>query len=418
MSMNPLRALRTLLNGSRIANTTTRRPCRPTVEQLDARIVPAANLYSAGATAGYPFTAVCEVQAHFPSGVTESGSGAMVDSFHCLTAAHMLYRAEYGGWATSVRVIPEYANGTGRFGTAWATYERVDGSWPSYEQSHPNSISSTVHDIGLLTLNTNIGNQTGWFGFGYNTDNSWFNARYFETAGYPSGLGYNGQGMYYCYGEVNGVTNYDISFSEGNLSDIPGQSGSPLWYTGNHVIYGVLSGATGFSNYDTGFAAEITPSVFNWLQSARMSDSAPSMAPSLAATLPGTTTLHHAVMGTTSTMTPTVMATGHITGVEDSTDNHGRAASTKSGFAALQTAAAINMQDHSAALAASTDLIDRLDVALASLSQPPQQHEGASGLTPHALLSLKAHINTTPADVLSHSGTDAMADSEAAGLWK
>jgi V8-like Glu-specific endopeptidase len=241
-----------------------------------------------GYNAGYPYSAVAELQVTFPDHKSYVGSGAMIDSFHVLTAAHMLYSASDGGWATSIKVTPDmYYNNAPR-GVAWGTYERVDPSWIPWSQGHPGQTSPSVEDIGLVTLNSKIGNYTGWFGFGYNNNNNSFTNQYFETAGYPASYGYNGQQMYYSFGRITGEVGYDLVSTEGNITIVPGQSGSPLWNTSTNVIYGVVSGYDGNTNYNTqDYFARITSAVFNELQSWRNSDRAPSAASAAFAMLPG-----------------------------------------------------------------------------------------------------------------------------------
>jgi hypothetical protein len=111
---------------------------------------------------------VVELEVTYPDHQTAVGTGAMIDCSHVLTAAHLLYSAKDGGYATSIEAIPA-ADGLGHpVGVAYGTYERVDPSWLSYNPSHPGATSPTVEDIGLVTLNQPIGNSTGWFNLGQN----------------------------------------------------------------------------------------------------------------------------------------------------------------------------------------------------------------------------------------------------------
>ncbi len=248
---------------------TSPRRFKPTLEGLEDRLMP--SLTAVPANTIHPYTAVAEVEVTFPNGGTFVGSGAMIDSFHVLTAAHMLYNPAEGGWARSIRVIPDMNYSSEPYGVAWGTYERVDPTWVS----NPNPGGGS-EDIGLVTLNTAIGYKTGWFGFGYNSNNAFFTNQYFETAGYPASNGYNGQQMYYSFGKITGESGDDLLSTEGNITNIPGQSGSPLWYTNGNIIYGVNSawrGSTSSGSQD--FFARITQSVFNELQSWRNSDVAP-----------------------------------------------------------------------------------------------------------------------------------------------
>jgi len=244
------------------------------VECLDDRILPSFSPISPNA--GYPFSAVVQVQITYADGEMAMGSGAMIDSFHVLTAGHVLYDSDKGGWAKSVEVIPDRYNNSAPFGTANMTYERVDSSWITWNKSHPEQPSTTAEDVGLITLDRKIGNSTGWLGFGWNSDNSFFTNHYFETAGYPGTIG-NGEQMYNGFGKLTGVKGTDLLSTEGNITVVPGQSGSPLFSNANRVIYGVVSGVSGSeSNANTtDYFARITQPVYNWIKNALNSDRAP-----------------------------------------------------------------------------------------------------------------------------------------------
>src|SRR4051812_47019876 len=49
-----------------------------------------------------PFAAVVKLEITFPSGRQITATGAMVSKFHLLTAAHVVYRADQGGYATKI----------------------------------------------------------------------------------------------------------------------------------------------------------------------------------------------------------------------------------------------------------------------------------------------------------------------------
>ena len=249
---------------------------KPSLEQLDQRILP--SLSPATPTAGSPLQGIVELQVTYPDGQTAEGTGALIDSSHVLTAAHLLYSAKDGGYATSVEAIPA-ANGSQQsFGVAFGTDERVDPPWLSFDQANPGETSPSVEDIGLVTLNRAIGQLTGTFSLGYSNNNSSYAGANFQTAGYPALPGLTGPQMFAESGKSLGVSSDAIGFSQSSLTALPGQSGSPIYQTsakGTPVIYGVLTGANGFSSSSEVYATRITQSVYTELMSWEKADTTP-----------------------------------------------------------------------------------------------------------------------------------------------
>ena len=55
---------------------------------------------------GTPYSAVCYLLCQFPNGSIARGSGVVVGANDVLTAMHVLYQAQYGGYASKIVVIP------------------------------------------------------------------------------------------------------------------------------------------------------------------------------------------------------------------------------------------------------------------------------------------------------------------------
>jgi glutamyl endopeptidase len=301
------RHLQPLTARSRPRNSQPRAAARPTthlsLERLEERDVP--SLTPVGAGAGYPWTTMVELQATFPDHQTYVGSGAMVDSYHVLTAGHVLYSSSDGGWATQVKAVPELNGSSQPYGSASATYERTYTTFINYNKAHPGQTAPGDYDIGLLTLNRTVGNQTGWMGYGYNNNNAAFSSgTVFNTAGYPATNGYNGQNLEYSGGGIAGLSSDGsaIQYWQSSITTYGGQSGSPVWEyfpsTNSRVIYGVHVGGTGQSN-SLNFATRITQGIFNDLQNWRNADHAPSA--SVAVGGPGTGSLAHQAFALTGT---------------------------------------------------------------------------------------------------------------------
>jgi V8-like Glu-specific endopeptidase len=247
---------------------------RLALESLEERTVP--SLTPVSPSAGYPFTSICKVNIWFPDGGEYVGSGAVVDSFHVMTAGHVVYDAGHGGWAKWIEVVPEMSGSSQPFGDAWMTHELTYTTWLSASQNHPGKTGPGDMDIGLITLDRNIGYRTGWMAFGYDGSSSYN----LNTAGYPAAAPYSGQTMYFDYG-TGTVSGSNIYFSDGAVG---GQSGSPLWSyypsSGSRIIRGVLVGSNGIST-------RITSQVFNDFENAMNSDIRPATASPSAAQLLG-----------------------------------------------------------------------------------------------------------------------------------
>jgi V8-like Glu-specific endopeptidase len=286
--MNALRTFGKLFaksdRGSNVGNVSRRNGrSLPELERLGERLMP--SLTPIGYNAGYPYSAIVEIQTTFPDGKSFVSSGALIDTYHVLTAAHVLYSYADGGFAKSIEVVPDLYGSYAPRGTAYATYERVDPSWIAFNEANPGETGPSVVDVGLITLNSQIGTSTGSLGLSYNNNNAFFTNQYFETAGYPASYGYSGKQMYYSYGRITGESGTDLLSTEGNITIVPGQSGSPLFNPSTDVIYGVVSGYNGNTNSTTeDFVARITQSIFSEIETWRSEDRAPAAAVQLSTT--------------------------------------------------------------------------------------------------------------------------------------
>ncbi len=258
------------------------RPCfRPAVKQLDQRLLLSAT--SVTPTLGSPLARVVELQVTYPDGRTAVGSGAMIDRSHVLTAAHVLYSATDGGYATSVTAMPGEQQGSAPFGVAYGIKERVDPSWIHYSASHAGGTSPAVADVGLVTLNWAIGDTTGWFPVSYATDPSFFKGRSFETAGYARVPEMNGEQMVESSGKSLGaLSKFGIGFRQSDLEAMPGVSGGPVWYVNCHhtpVLYGLVTGTNGFTSSSDVYAFRITQPVLNEIRAWQKADGAATAVP-------------------------------------------------------------------------------------------------------------------------------------------
>jgi V8-like Glu-specific endopeptidase len=207
-----------------------------------------------------PYSAICYVTVTFPDGVSIRGSGVMVGPNDVLTAMHMVYWADHGGFATSISVAP--GADTNPAATPYGTIT----NWTSINTRVPNwdvdgdsllSADEAQHDMALIGLGTPVGNSSGWLQLMPTALDF-----YGQVAGYPAlGTGLMAQDVYADASSRWGV--YDVDYGLG-----PGASGGPLLYVANGQTYvaGVLSSGTldlSFSTYAGLFGA----GTVDWLNS-------------------------------------------------------------------------------------------------------------------------------------------------------
>ncbi|MDZ8139279.1 MAG: trypsin-like serine protease [Nostoc sp. DedQUE04] len=213
-----------------------------------------------------PFSAIGKMRISWkgPDGVINTaddiiinGSGAMIDSYHFLTAGHCVYDTRYGGWADKIEVMlgskGNIIAGTNRadyeyYSEAKSVYTRSFDGWTQGDQTKSETFQ---YDIGLVTLDRNIGNFTGWFNYGY--DDNLSSGTLMNVTGYPSDkFDSNSDGKFDNYdmwtqsGKITSTTDSILRSNE--LDILPGNSGGPLWLnnsnTNKPTIYGVASNET------------------------------------------------------------------------------------------------------------------------------------------------------------------------------
>lgn len=220
-------------------------------------------------TTPYPWSAIVKLYMTWGSDVY-IGTGAMIDKNHVLTAGHCVYAHSNGGWADSVKVVPGADNGNEPFGHAWAENMRCYSSWISSAYSN--------YDFAVITLDRDIGLQTGWMEL-YTTP-SWSSAYtgILNTAGYPADLDY-GENLYWTSDNGYFANEYTHWYY---LDTYGGQSGSPIWiYDGiNRKIVSIHT--TSIVGLDLNYGTRINRNKFdcinNWLTADETSTNKPDLA--------------------------------------------------------------------------------------------------------------------------------------------
>lgn len=205
----------------------------------------------------YPWSAVCSIETTFPDGSTLLASGVLIGPDDVLTAAHAVYDADAGGFATDVRVIPAYEFGAEPFGSAFAADIRTFDAWT--ERADPE------FDLALLELDDDIGLSTGYLGFSDETDAT-LQSRIVNTAGYPSDLD-DGEAMWAAQDFLTDVSDAQLFF-RGQLDAAGGQSGSGMWIRDgdDRFVTGVLTYETATANEATRLSGARFAFVDAWTQ--------------------------------------------------------------------------------------------------------------------------------------------------------
>lgn len=205
----------------------------------------------------YPYSTAVFIRATFANGSVFTGSGAVVGRNDILTATHVVYDPDLGGYATRLEfyIGADYNHQTRRFDSN-PLISLTNAQWQVL--AYPNQVfrdndNSTVtlaesqYDVALIGLNVAVGNTVGYMGLasGYN-QNQWA-----TTIGYPGGSTGLMQGQAYIHADSRYST-YTAYSREG--SDIlgSGSSGGPLYVsdsTGVHVIGVKSSGSSTLDNW-------------------------------------------------------------------------------------------------------------------------------------------------------------------------
>jgi V8-like Glu-specific endopeptidase len=207
-----------------------------------------------------PYSAIGLVEVTWANGARTSGSAAVVGRNDILTAAHVVYNPDRGGWATGLEFYfgADYNDALGYFesygyrltsGFRWEVKAGIDGTFADGNNSTLTS-SEAQHDIALIGVSVEIGKQTGWLGLSPGRDFT----QTVNAAGYPGGA----TGLMTERVTVTSSNRWGIY--EGNSQMGKGSSGGPLFTDDNYVL-GVRVSSSGTSSTwsDLGFS-------WHWIQ--------------------------------------------------------------------------------------------------------------------------------------------------------
>lgn len=216
--------------------------------EMDAQVAPGQQLVP---SAGWPWSAIVKLTVSFPSGHDFTASGVMVGRNDVLTAAHVVYQPDEGGYPTSVVVTPASLRGDE---SPWGSYHAMvqiadvqfdpDGDGRIVPGNGGPGLVGSERDIALLALRTPLGDRTGWMPIDTDFKEGWA-----HLSGYPNAHGLHlTDGVAWAYdSSVDSYT--DIS----NFEVHHGDSGGPVWHFdrfGRPAVVALVSTGNDFNDAD------------------------------------------------------------------------------------------------------------------------------------------------------------------------
>jgi V8-like Glu-specific endopeptidase len=190
-------------------------------------------------TTAWPNSVQGHVIITFPDKKQYIGSGTMVNKHHVLTAGHVVFSKANGGWATSIQFNAAQNDATLPFGAAFATYLFSFKGWTNSQLRD--------YDTGMLILNRDLGNRTGWMGLITTGDGNLKNHQ-ITVAGYPGDKG--GQQLWSATGPIVSVADHQIGYNAYTKGGDSGAGVYGLWSGINleHVCADHVAGPNGIPN--------------------------------------------------------------------------------------------------------------------------------------------------------------------------
>jgi glutamyl endopeptidase len=211
-------------------------------------------------TTAFPNRALAYLVVRFPSG-TGSCTGFFIGPRTVATAGHCVYDAGRKQWATSITVYPGRNGSTAPYGSTTSHRLFTVSGWTG--SGNPS------YDYGAIQTNDAKGNTVGWFGYRWQSSNSFPGS--YTVKGYPGDKPAGTQ--WRMSGAITNVSTYRQWYS---IDTAGGQSGSPLYsfWTGSgctsncYYAAGIHTYGTSVSPYFGNSATRIRKAVFdnyvNW----------------------------------------------------------------------------------------------------------------------------------------------------------
>jgi TPR repeat protein len=226
-------------------------------------------------TRQFPYSALVYFTAQFPRSLkntSDIGSGTFIEKEVILTAAHVVYSHDKGGYYTTLRCIAAPNEAAAPFGIA--SIENVKVS-PKYIQKGDDY---KQYDYALVFLKSGVGEKTGYMGLASLNDGSYGKLQV-TIAGYPADKIQDiaSPSMWGMTGDLMTITPDELRH---NIDTYGGQSGSGMWFhrekdgksdyyiVGVHA-YGTETGQPGAYNHGPRLTRAKAQEIQSWIQAFR-----------------------------------------------------------------------------------------------------------------------------------------------------
>ena len=202
-------------------------------------------------TTSFPYSAIASLRTVWPNGVVTVGTAWMYGPNVAMTAGHCIYANDLGGWPTEIIIYPGRNGSSMPFGEAKAVKIHVP---ENFTKNH-----NMNFDWGLIELDKNIGNETGYFGASWQLDS--LNNTDVTISGYP---GEKSKQMWQMSGSIFDMNEYKIHYT---IDTTGGQSGSPVYLEDDYLSVAIHTNGA----YDkiSNKGTRITKGIFDFIESFR-----------------------------------------------------------------------------------------------------------------------------------------------------
>ena len=203
-------------------------------------------------TSVYPWRVHASLLITAADNSTWIGTGWFIGPHTLITAGHVVYIKNSGvpgrdGWVKKIQVMPGRNGNSLPYGSVTSSNFRSVTGWTNSGDQN--------YDYGAIIIPTDLGNATGWFGFGVYSDSTLVNA-VGNISGYPGDKPTGTQ--WYDARKIASVNARKVYY---DIDSFGGQSGSAVYQVIDGARYGVAIHAYGGATTNSG--TRIVQDVYN-----------------------------------------------------------------------------------------------------------------------------------------------------------